>query len=937
MSLKKVDKIPKKYQALCVYLLLALVTIAVFWQVGSCDFISYDDSRYIRDNEHVNTGLSWENVIWAFTKSYASNWHPLTWLSHMLDCQLFGMAPAGHHLTNLLLHVANTLLLFAVLKRMTGAVWRSVFVAAAFAIHPLHIESVAWVAERKDVLSTLFWILTMGAYLGYVNRPNKSRYALTVVVFGLGLMAKPMLVTLPLVLLLLDYWPLGRFQKASHHKNTGRTQKGIFGHLLLEKVPLLLLSAGSCAITYFVQQKGGSVAAINAISPAMRISNAVFSYAKYIGKMIWPSRLAVFYPHPGDKLPLWMVVLIAMLLFAISIWVIKLAKKRGYLTVGWFWYIITLLPVIGIVQVGLQAMADRYTYVPLTGLFIIVAWGLADISTKWPYRKAVLTILSVTVLSAMAIASRLQVRHWRNSVTIFEHALKVTDDNYVAYSSLVKPLFKQGRIDEAMAYNYQALRINPNDDIVHVNLGFILSKIGKFDEAVKHYARALQIKPDNPAAYKNMGNALLRQGKATEAIEQYQQVLRLLPDNAQMYNDIGTALGQEGKLDQAITHFRKALEIEPEFAKAHYNLGYALRHQGKFDQAVEHYTRAIQITPDDPDTYKNLADMLIQQGKIAEAIEQYQQVLRLTPDNAQVHNDLGLAFGRGGKLDQAAAHFNKALQINPEFAMAHCNLGYALRRQGKFDQAVEHYTRAIQITPDDLVTYKNLADILIQQGKISEAIEQYQQVLRLTPDNAQVHNDLGLAFGREGKLNQAITHFRKALALEPEFAKAHHNLGYALRRQNKLDEAFIHLESSIELDPNYAPVYQVLGQILSQQGRMNEAAENFRRVLRLEPDHIEVLNALAWMLAVHKSADFHDPNQATGLAERACELSGYEQPAVLDTLACAYAASGRFSEAIATAEKALELARSKEQDQHIIDSIQNNLNLFQAGKPYYEE
>ncbi len=733
MSLKQVDKIPKKYQALCIYLLLALVTIAVFWQVGSCDFISYDDLDYVRNNEHVRTGLTGENIIWAFTKSHASNWHPVTWVSHMLDCQLFGMDPGGHHLTNLFLHVANTLLLFAVLKRMTGAVWRSVFVAAAFAIHPLHIESVAWVSERKDVLSTLFWILTMGAYLGYVNRPSKGRYVLVLLVFGLGLMAKPMLVTLPLVLLLLDYWPLGRFQKTSHHVDTGRTQEGIFGHLLLEKVPLLLLSAGSCAITYFVQQKGGSVTAVSAISPAMRISNAVFSYAKYIGKMIWPSRLAVFYPHPGGKLPLWMVVLVAMLLFAISIWVIKLAKKRGYLTVGWFWYIITLLPVIGIVQVGSQAMADRYTYIPLTGLFIIIAWGLADISTKWPYRKVMLTILSVTVLSAMAIASRLQVRHWRNSVTIFEHALKVTDDNYVAYSSLAGQLYEESKIDQAIAYHYQALQIKPSYLPAHISLGQMLFETGRYAEAVQHYAKALQIKPDNPAAYKNMGNVLLRQGKAREAIEKYQQVLRLLPDNAEVYNDIGTAFGQEGKLDQAITHFRKALAIEPEFANAHYSLG------------------------------------------------------------------------------------------------------------------------------------------------------------------------------------------------------------YALRRQNKLDEAVIHLKNTIELDPNHASAYLVLGQILSQQGRMNEAAENFRQALRLEPDHIEILNALAWMLTVHKSADYHDPNQAIGLAERACELTDYEQPDVLDTLACAYAASGKFSDAAATAKKAMELARSKEQDQHIIDSIQNNLNLFQAGKPYYEE
>ena len=835
MNLKQVDKIPKKYQALCIYLLLALVTIAVFWQVGSCDFISYDDLDYVRNNDRVNTGLSWENVIWAFTKSHASNWHPLTWVSHMLDCQLFGLDPGGHHLTNLLLHLANTLLLFAVLSRMTGAVWRSVFVAAAFALHPLHIESVAWVSERKDVLSTLFWILTMGAYLGYVNRPNKGRYVLTLLVFGLGLMAKPMLVTLPLVLLLLDYWPLGRFQKTSHHVDTGRTQKAIFGHLFLEKIPLLALSAGSCAITFFAQQKGGAVMATNMIPIDLRIANAIISYAKYIGKMIWPSRLAVIYPHPFGALVTWQTVLTTVLLLAISVWVICLAKKRGYFAVGWFWYIITLLPVIGIVQVGSQAMADRYTYIPLTGLFIIIAWAGAELTTKLPYRKILLAVLSVTVLLAMAITSRLQLRHWRNSVAIFEHALEVTENNNIAHGYLVRPLFKQGRVDEAIAHNYQALRINPNDYVGHINLGFILSKSGKFDQAVEYYTRAIQIGPDYPAAYIDLGTVLMKQ------------------------------------------------------------------------------------------------------GKIAEAIEQYQQVLRLTPDNAKVYNDMGIALSRQDKLDSAVAYFNKALQIDPEFAKAHCNLGYALTRQGKFDKAVEHYTRAIQITPEVPVIYKHLADVLIQQGKIAEAIEQYQQVLRLRPDNAQVYNDMGIVFSRQDKLDSAVAYFNKALQINPEYAQAHYNLGYTLGLQGKFDEAVIHLKNTIELDPNYVPVYQVLGQILSQQGRMNEVVKNFKQGLRVQPDGVEMMNALAWMLAVHKSADFHDPNEAIGLAKRACELSGYEQPAVLDTLACAYAASGRFSEAVATTKKALELARSKEQDQQLIESLQNNLNLFQAGQAYYED
>jgi len=545
------DKASNKYLTLCPYLALAFAGFAVFWQVRSYAFINYDDPQYVTANPHVKAGLTRDSVTWAFTTSHAGNWHPLTWLSHMLDCQLFGTNPRWHHLTNLLLHVINTLLLFAVLKRMTHALWQSAFVAAAFALHPLHVQSVAWIAERKDVLSTLFWILTMAAYLRYVEHPRITSYLLTLLALALGLMAKPMLVTLPFVLLLLDYWPLGRLQ--CKHQNAGKALPGsksqsppLF-HLLIEKIPLFILVLSSSIITFIVQQKSGAIKTAETFPWTVRLANALISYLTYIGKMIWPSRLAIFYPHPAESVSISHAVLAALSLLAISACAIRLARSHRYLLVGWLWYLGTLVPVIGLVQVGNQAFADRYTYIPLVGLFIIAAWGFPHLLAKYQHRKIVLGTSAVALLLALSICTRIHLRHWRNSISVFEHAIKVTHNNRMAYSNLGVAFLRQRKRDKAITHFTKALQIDPNHAMTHLNLGVALFQKASHDGAIMHFTEALRIQPDLAEAYVNLGIVYASRKKFDEAIKHYNEALRINPDFARARNLIKKTLLQRSK------------------------------------------------------------------------------------------------------------------------------------------------------------------------------------------------------------------------------------------------------------------------------------------------------------------------------------------------------------------------------------------------------
>ena len=535
----------QKNKSLLIASALTVAAVAAYWQVRNFRFVNFDDAEYVVENSHVNTGLTWQNVVWAFTKYHSCNWHPLTWISHMLDCQIFGMDARWHHGVNLALHVASTLLLFFILKQATGGIWRSVFVAGAFALHPLHVESVAWISERKDVLSTLFWMLTMWAYLQYARKPSLWRYLATAFVFALGLMSKPMLVTLPFVLLLMDYWPL---QRLSFGRRTAQTlpdssqpsDGGLWrrlpewGRVMLEKVPLVILAGISSAITVVVQSK--TVAPLGMIALHVRIANACTSYVMYISKMFWPSRLAVLYPHPLDKIQIWPAVVAALLLVGITVLVFITSRRYRHLAVGWFWYLGTLVPVIGLVQVGAQSMADRYTYVPLIGLFIMIAWGLPDLLAKWRHGRALLTVASPAILLALGILTWFQSAHWRDSLALFAHASAVTKDNYMVDNYLGSEMRRRGQIEQALVLYERAVQFDPNYARGLNSIAWLLATVDRADlrnpKKAEDYAwRACELTDFKNSGYLDtLAAAYAAQGKFSAAVSTQEAALELTPE-----------------------------------------------------------------------------------------------------------------------------------------------------------------------------------------------------------------------------------------------------------------------------------------------------------------------------------------------------------------------------------------------------------------------
>jgi Flp pilus assembly protein TadD len=591
--------------SLLICLALTITTAAVFYQVCTYDFVNYDDQIYVYENQNIQTGITLKAIKWAFTTSYACFWHPLTWLSHMLDWQLFDSNAGGHHLTNLIFHIANTLLLFLVLKQMTGTLWQSAFVAALFAFHPLHVESVAWVSERKDVLSTFFWMLTMWAYLRYVKYPNIARYLLTLLVFALGLMAKPMLITLPFVFLLLDYWPLDRI---------GRFQWRTLYRLILEKIPLIVLSAALSVIAFLVQPSGGAVTQLAKFGLNIRIFNALISYVKYIEKMIWPSRLTVFYPLIGQNVSVLYVAVSAAVLLAVTILILRFAKNHRYLFTGWFWYLGTLLPVIGLIPVGDHAMADRYSYITLTGLFIIIAWGMPELLAGWRHKKIMLTISALLIILAVSICTRFQLRYWRNSQTLFQHALDVTKNNYVAHYCIANSLVSQGKLDEAIYHYSQAIRIIPDYTDALSDLGAVLQKEGRIDEAISYYRRTLKINPSVTRVHLNLAAALADKGSFAEAVTHYKIGLAAM-DIPAIRKDFGSVLVKLGRFEEAVTEYRRVLSAMPDDPKVLNELGCALTHTGNFDEAVVHFNHALQINPKYTEAKNNLSVALAEKQK----------------------------------------------------------------------------------------------------------------------------------------------------------------------------------------------------------------------------------------------------------------------------------------------------------------------------------
>lgn len=600
---------------LWIYLVLALTTLLVYAQVVRFDFLNFDDPDYVSQNIHVRGGITWAGVRWAFTSTDAANWFPVTRLSHMLDGQLFGMQSGMHHLTNVILHLLAAFVLFAFLERATHMSWPSALVALLFALHPLHVESVAWIAERKDVLSALFLFVTLWAYVWYTERRTAARYLFVMLAFCLGLLSKPMLVTTPFLLLLLDFWPLRRARSAA---------------LLVEKIPLFLLSAVSAIVTYFVQEHAGAAEAIR-VPLGLRIENALVSYVAYIRDMFIPVRLAVFYPYPGH-IPIWQPLIAALALIVISSFVVYCRRHR-FLVVGWLWYLGTLVPVIGLVQVGAQARADRYTYIPLIGLSIMLAWGLREFVICRPHTKPIVIRTLAAACGVCAVLCYLQVRYWRDSGQLFEHALRVTRENYVAEH----------------------------------NLGEYLSEEpGRLPEAVAHLRAAVHLRPDSLRARTDLGTALAKTaGGLPAAIQQYQAALQISPDSAITHNDLGAAFVQAGRVPEAIAQFEEAVRLDPEYAEARRNLALA----------------------DSPESHYNLGVELAKSGDTEKAIQEFNTAVRLRPDYAEAHNDLGVVLASvPGRLPEAITQWQTALRLKPDYADARANLDMAQRHPSQISR-----------------------------------------------------------------------------------------------------------------------------------------------------------------------------------------------------------------------------------------------------------
>jgi tetratricopeptide (TPR) repeat protein len=700
-------ELSSRQRDLFICLCLVLATTVVYWPAQRLGFTNYDDGEYVYENPHVVGGLTLKNLAWAFSTFHASNWHPLTWVSHMLDCQWFGLDPGGHHLINALFHIANTLLLFGVLNRMTVAPWRSAFVAALFALHPLHVESVAWVAERKDVLSMFFGLLTIAAYGRYVekfavhgraavprghprtrsstsrppttdmpqhvptddNRPRRSAalppmdYALTLLFFALGLMAKPMAVTLPFVLLLLDYWPLGRTRLAG--AAGGKGQGISLARLFKEKLPFFALAAASSVVTCFAQRR--AVLPLDRLSIGDRMANAVVSYVRYLGNALWPENLAAFYPQQRWTATA-VLGAIAVLVLVTVVATLK-ARREPHFIVGWLWYLGTLVPVIGLVQVGSQSMADRYTYLPLVGVFVMVAWAVPGHAVERRTGRRIVAVLAVLLLSVCAVLSRRQLGYWRSGVTLFGHAVAVTKDNFVASYDLGSALLNEGRPEEAVGQFKQALQIKPRNAEAHFKLGFALALLGRLSEAAAHYQESLRLKPNDAARQYGLANLLRSLGRVPEAIGHYEQAVRLKPDFAEAHFNLGLVLSQAGRIDDAIAQFEQALKLKPDYAEAHFNLGLALEQTGRIREAMNSYEQALQSNPRFIGARNNLAWLLAtlapaEGGDPARAVTMAERLCKATGHRVAPYLDtLAAAYAAAGRFTDAIATALKAIEV----------------------------------------------------------------------------------------------------------------------------------------------------------------------------------------------------------------------------------------------------------------------------------
>ena len=667
MSLSKREQVIRIFrsQRLVVAILLSVLTFLIYAPVRNHAFVGLDDNRYVTENIWIQQGLNLESLSWAMTSFKEGVWNPVTWISFMLDYRVFGLDPAGCHFTNLILHLVSVILLFIMLHQLTGAFWRSAVVAALFASHPLNVESVAWITERKNVLSTLFGLLTMNAYLGYVRRPSWKRYLLVTIFLSLGLMAKQMLVTLPCLLLLLDYWPLARL---------GETWEEFRKHvprLILEKLPLMIPVVGASVLTVIAAQ---SIDGISSLPVGSRLANAILSYALYLKKMVWPIDLAVFYPYRGGSLGLGSVGLAALILIAIS-WGVWRLRKSGYLVVGWLWYLGTLFPVSGVIQVGGQAMADRHAYVPLIGVFIMLVWGAEEVAHHLQLGKRWQLGAGVCAVTILAVLTQFYLSYWENTRTLFEHTLNVTSHNYIAHNALGLELKQQGDSVAAMA----------------------------------HFQQALEIDPQYAKAYNNLGMVLAEQGQLVKAINHFSEALRLNPRLLDAHNNLGMVYSSQGKFPDAIRHFSAVLNIDPNYVRAHANMGLLMAAQNNFYEAIVWYQRALDISPRLFGTHNNLGLALMETGQLDQAAIHFDRAITLNPNSAIVYINSALVKMRTGQMDDAEKNLTKAIEIKPDISEAYYYLGNIKTHQGEVQAARDYYQKVLDYDPDNLEAHKRLS------------------------------------------------------------------------------------------------------------------------------------------------------------------------------------------------------------------------------------
>jgi protein O-mannosyl-transferase len=755
-----------------VCLALAVTVLAVYWPVRQHEFINYDDGPYVAENQHVSPGLTWKGIGWAFGQIHGERtyWHPLTWISHMLDCQVFGLKPAGHHLMNVWLHALNTVLLFLVFLRLTAKLWRCAVLAGLFALHPLQVDTVAWVAERKNLLAALFGLLAIWAYVGYATRGQKSEvrsqklqysrvtsdlrpltstyYWLSLVLFALGLMCKPVLVTLPFMLLLLDYWPLNRIAErgmrsaefagpsglrgASAAARASAARKSQIANRIIEKLPFLALAAASSVITILAHRGLGMLDAGSLPPLGIRLQNAFVSYARYLGKALWPSKLAVFYPLPAAWPP-GTVALAVVLVVAVTMLALAGARIRPYLFVGWLWFVGALVPCIGLIQAGAQAMADRFAYLPLVGLFLGLVWAVAEGSSRWPHRAKVLSFASMALLLLCASLSRAQLAHWQTSETLFRHAVAVTDSNFLAHGKLGEALAAGGKSHEAEAEFGQAVKLNDTYFPVVGSLAAQLRAKGNPAAALSLFNEAVRLHPQDATAHYNLAIALADQQKIGDAVAQYEEALRLDPKLAPAHNNLSSLLLGQGNAAEALSHALEALRLQPNFPQAHFNAGNALFLQGKFADAAAHYAAAAQLDPANADARLNRAKALINLDQPQEAEADLKEAARLQPTNAEPHQILATVYSTSKRTAEAAKEYAAAVKLDENWIEGLNALAWILAthtnsalRDGA--QAVHLATRACSLTGSTNTAFlETLAAAYAEAGMFAEAAS-YQQM-----------------------------------------------------------------------------------------------------------------------------------------------------------------------------------------------------------------